>query len=31
LKLEWTYWGWRESRRQMNTEKIIPAAMEANL
>jgi solute:Na+ symporter, SSS family len=31
LKLEWTYWGWRESRRQMGAEKIIPVAMEANL
>ena len=30
LKAEWTFWGWRETRRQLGTQKMMPAAMEAN-
>jgi solute:Na+ symporter, SSS family len=30
LKAEWTFWGWRETRRQLGEEKMMPTAMEAN-
>jgi SSS family solute:Na+ symporter len=30
LKTEWTYWGWRETRRNIGDEKILPATMEAS-
>jgi SSS family solute:Na+ symporter len=29
-KTEWTFWGWREIRRQSGEGKMLPAALEAN-
>jgi SSS family solute:Na+ symporter len=30
LKTEWTFWGWLETRKNLNPGKIMPVGMEAN-
>lgn len=31
VKTEWTYWGWRQMRRQLSADKVLPAAMGVNV